>query len=196
VHLEAEWLDMLSQLEFVGCRKILKAVPFGKVTLDVLRHLEEEASHAFLLKSLVKPWGMDSRPWTENIFAAAAWEYFKILDDDLSKHGTEASQSYPLVSWAIECRALVVYGLYVQITQSEATRRVLTRILAQERRHESQFGEDSTLEDLKTNARKIEEQLWTTFLNKLTEILNNKANSLPPVPNKDDGRLAADRMYV
>jgi len=40
---ELEWVDLLSQLEYVGCRKIMKSIGFESVTLDVLRHVSEEA---------------------------------------------------------------------------------------------------------------------------------------------------------
>ena len=47
--LELEWIDLLSQLEYVGCRKIVKSVGFEAVSLEILRHVSEEASHAYLL---------------------------------------------------------------------------------------------------------------------------------------------------
>src|SRR5579872_6459407 len=44
---ELEWIDLLSQLEYVGCRKIVKSIGFESVSLEVLRHVSEEASHAY-----------------------------------------------------------------------------------------------------------------------------------------------------
>ena len=55
--LELEWIDLLAQLEYVGCRKIVKSVRSEDVSLDILRHVSEEASHAYLLKSVAEEGG-------------------------------------------------------------------------------------------------------------------------------------------
>src|SRR6185295_17796202 len=78
--LELEWIDLLSQLEYVGCRKIVKSVRFEGVSLDILRHVSEEASHAFLLKSVAEQGGLPERSWREGRFAEAGWGYFQELD--------------------------------------------------------------------------------------------------------------------
>jgi len=38
---EAEWLDLLSQLEYVGCRKIIKAIPYHQIDEGILQHVSE-----------------------------------------------------------------------------------------------------------------------------------------------------------
>src|SRR5437868_9851335 len=76
---EREWIDLLSQLEYVGCRKIVKSVGFEAVSLDVLRHVSEEASHAYLLKSIA-----GDRSWRDGRFAEAGWRYFQGLDQRIS----------------------------------------------------------------------------------------------------------------
>ncbi len=48
--LHAEFLFCLSHLEYVGSRKIAKALPACNMTAHHLEHLQEEAGHAFLLR--------------------------------------------------------------------------------------------------------------------------------------------------
>ncbi|HXX95437.1 MAG TPA: hypothetical protein VEN81_17585, partial [Planctomycetota bacterium] len=74
--LELEWIDLLSQLEYVGCRKIVKSVGFGEVSLEVLRHVSEEASHAYLLKAVAEQLGLGGRSWRDGLFSEAGWGYF------------------------------------------------------------------------------------------------------------------------
>src|SRR5437868_2781849 len=99
--MELEWIDLLSQLEFVGCRKIVKSVAFEAVSLEILRHVSEEASHAFLLKSVVEEGGLRDRSWREGRFAEAGWRYFQGLDQRISALPGSEGLRYPGVSWAI-----------------------------------------------------------------------------------------------
>src|SRR5947199_10242311 len=77
---ELEWIDLLSQLEYVGCRKIMKSIGFESVSLEVLRHVSEESTHAFLLKSVVEEGGIVGRSWKDGRYAEAGWGYFQNLD--------------------------------------------------------------------------------------------------------------------
>ena len=82
--MELEWIDLLSQLEYVGCRKIVKSIGFEAISLEVLRHVSEEASHAYLLKAVVEEGGIVGRSWREGRFAEAGWSYFQNLDRRIS----------------------------------------------------------------------------------------------------------------
>src|SRR5215831_20723061 len=110
---ELEWIDLLSQLEYVGCRKIVKSVGFESVSLEILRHVSEEASHAFLLKAVVEEGGLRDRSWREGRFAEAGWRYFQSLDQRVSAFSGSEGLRYPGVSWAIERRVLAVYPEYL-----------------------------------------------------------------------------------
>src|SRR5258708_5302121 len=99
--LELEWIDLLSQLEYVGCRKIVKSVAFEAVSLEILRHVSEEASHAFLLKSVVEEGGLRGRSWREGRFAEAGWRYFQGLDQRISSLPGSPGLRYPPASSAI-----------------------------------------------------------------------------------------------
>src|SRR5947209_1516699 len=81
---EAQWLDLLSQLEYVGCRKILKSLPFDRVSLEVLHHVSEEASHAFLLRAAAERLGHRAG-WGESYLGAIGWSYFQALDRGVTR---------------------------------------------------------------------------------------------------------------
>jgi hypothetical protein len=162
--LELEWIDLLSQLEYVGCRKIVKSIGFESVSLEVLRHVSEEASHAYLLKAVVEEGGLVGRSWRDGRFAEAGWGYFQNLDRRISALPGSDGLRYPAVSWAIERRVLVVYPAYLRITRNEALKKALRRILAQEERHGAQFAEVPFPDGMAAEIARIEEALWPEFL--------------------------------
>lgn len=155
-HLELSFIDLLSQLEFVGCRKMIKAVPFSEINLEVLRHIAEEASHAYLLKSLVGP----AVTWNGGRFAAAGWKYFQRLDHSISALADNPNLHYPGVSWAIERRALAVYPYYLEISRNEGLVRALKQILAQEKRHRDHFNQIDFPGWYREKMIQIESDLW------------------------------------
>jgi hypothetical protein len=162
--LELEWVDLLSQLEYVGFRKIVKSVGFESVDLELLRHVSEEASHAFLLKAVVEESGRAGHSWRDGRFSAVGFRYFQELDQRVSALPASPGLRYPGVSWAIERRVLVVYPVYLKTTRHEGLRRALRRILAQEERHGSRFGELSFPDGYLAAVAAIEGSLWPDFL--------------------------------
>jgi hypothetical protein len=178
--IELEWIDLLSQLEYVGCRKIVKSVGFEAVSLEILRHVSEEASHAFLLKSVVEEGGLRDRSWREGRFAEAGWRYFQALDQRISALPGSDGLRYPGVSWAIERRVLVVYPAYLQRTRNESLKKALRRILAQEERHGAQFGEFSFPDGYLAQVARIEEALWPEFVAAADRLIADAASPLPP----------------
>ena len=167
---ELEWIDLLSQLEYVGCRKIVKSVGFEAVSLEVLRHVSEEASHAFLLTSVVEEGGLRDRSWREGRFAEAGWRYFQGLDQRISALPESDGLRYPGVSWAIERRVLVVYPAYLKITRNDSLKKALRRILAQEERHGAQFGEIAYPDGYLAKVAAIEASLWPEFVAQATTL--------------------------
>ena len=160
--LEAHWLTMLSQLEYAGCRKIVKAVPFEKVDTQVMNHVMEEASHAFLLKSLVDKM-RPSRAWHECPLTELGWTYFQTLDHGVSQF-QDSGYHYPAVSWIVEQRVLDLYPRYLAATRHLGVKRVLQRILAQEKRHSTLFGDEDFSADFKRRAIEWENGLWSDFV--------------------------------
>jgi hypothetical protein len=153
---EMQWLDLLSQMEFIGLRKIVKAVPYEKMDQSTLQHIYEEAGHAFLLKNiLLREFGYE-KSWTENPLSPFGWEYFKELDASISLAVKGEQVSYPVVSWVVEERALQVYEAYLKTSPHAAIRAVLKRILAQEKKHSENFS----FTQVSKECAQIEPRLW------------------------------------
>ena len=161
--LELEWVDLLSQLEFVGCRKIMKAVGFDKMNLQSLKHFSEEATHTYLLRSAAEQSGLMPRSWSEGLFSNPGFEYFSQLDREVSRQQPD-ERSYPAVSWVVETRVLTLYPWYIEKTSFPKVKRVLTQILAQERMHSQFFGHVPFTDTEKGNMLRTEERLWQRFL--------------------------------
>lgn len=163
LEIECEWLDMLSQMEYVGCRKIIKSVPFDKITSRELQHITEESLHALQLRRLVDRLS-DRARWTGRGLAALAWDYFQALDREISQLVDGKYIPYAAVSWTIEQRVLELYPSYARETRIPDVKKVLQRILSQERRHADQFDAMDFAEAFKKKARQIEQRLWEQFL--------------------------------
>jgi hypothetical protein len=161
--LELEWVDLLSQLEYAGLRKIVKSVEFGRVSLEVLRHVSEESQHAFLLKEAAEREGLPRRSWGEGRFAAAGWGYFQGLDQAVSALPVEERFRYPGVSWAVERRVLALYPAYLRLTRRPAVREALRRIVAQEVEHAARFDRAEFPAGYRARVAAIEEERWTAF---------------------------------
>lgn len=166
---EADWLELLAQLEYIGCRKILRAVPFDHVNADVLRHVADEAAHASVLKQAAEQVRASSgdvreRSWGELPLAMFGWEYFRELDRRVSTLESVQELSYPAVSWAVEQRALWVYPRYLERTQNETVRRAVRMILAQEERHNRHFESVPLSPDARAEAADVEAALWTELI--------------------------------
>jgi hypothetical protein len=173
---EADWLELLAQLEYIGCRKILRAVPFDHVDADVLRHIADEAAHASVLKQAaeqVRASTGDVRrlSWGELPLAVHGWDYFRELDRRVSALESVADWSYPAVSWVVEQRALWVYPRYLERTQNETVRRAVRMILAQEERHHRQFESFPLTPEARAEAADVEATLWTELVTRVRETL-------------------------
>ena len=161
---EREWVDLFSQLEYVGCRKIVKAVPYDRISLETLRHIAEEASHAFLLKSAAERMGLPERSWKDGRFSEAGWRYFQGLDRGVEASVSDRALCYPLVAAAVERRVLALYPAWLERTKNADIRRALTRILAQEKRHAELFDGTGLPSDALATACALEERLWSDFM--------------------------------
>jgi hypothetical protein len=160
---ELEWVDLLSQMEYVGFRKIAKAVPYDQVSLETLRHISEESSHAFLLKAAAEKNGLSARSWKEGLFSEAGWRYFQGLDQGVEAAVSDRALCYPLVAVAVERRVLALYPAYLERTRIPEVKRAVDRILAQERAHARLFDDRALPADAVALACRLEERLWDEF---------------------------------
>ncbi len=170
--LEHNWVEMLSQLEYVGCRKMLRSLAWEDVDLKILKHIQEEAQHAFLLKQALGKQGLSS--WGQNPFGELGWEYFSGLDENLTQLDTDEIP-YALTSWAIEQRALAVYPAYLARTKNADVRRAVRTVLAQEEHHAKFFGDDAWPDSLVAEILTIEKRHWEAFEMAITRQLALRA---------------------
>ncbi len=173
-HLEARWLNTLSLLEFIGSRKIAKAVCGSHPSLEILEHLADEAKHAHLFKKmsfLLNPSG-----GADYLCRDEAVSYFQLLDTSVSewvKKKTEKDDAYVnylFVTCMIERRAMKIYPLYKSVAVKPEVADALGQIILEESHHLheieskariflSQFGINDFAECLE-----IEENLFEVFL--------------------------------
>ncbi len=189
--LEHNWVEMLSQLEYVGCRKMLRSLAWEDVDLKILKHIQEEAQHAYLLKLALGKKGLSS--WGQNPLGELGWEYFAGLDESLTQLDTE-EMPYALTSWAIEQRALAVYPAYLARTTNADIRRAVRTVLAQEEHHAKFFGDEAWSEKLIADILSIEKRHWEAFEMALTRTLaarNNPAQTFYPSPIWEWKEIAA-----
>lgn len=171
---EVAWLDLLSQMEYVGMRKIVKSLDFGRVDVHVLQHIAEEASHAYLLKTVVEKLGGTAwKNWATSPFSELGWRYFSGLDRELCELEPDQSSFYATVSWAVEQRVLELYPTYLEITQEPLVRRVIETILAQEKRHHRE-AELAIPDAGRGRAIPVESRYWEQFCQGVLHLLSKE----------------------
>jgi rubrerythrin len=137
------WLKSLSYLEYIGYRKMVKAVPYSEVNHGVYHHLNDEIQHSFMLRELAeKSLGENSlTPETLKAMTQIAEDYFQGIDakahrDVIKVLGTENHYlCYLGVSYAVEKRAMKVYPHYFSKLGDPSLKHVLQKIIKDESEH-------------------------------------------------------------
>lgn len=139
----ARFLNMLSLLEHMGSRKIMLSQHYQTLNQDTLKHLAEEARHAFFFKRQAeKIAGHDIPDYTQanTLRFFAAQSYFGRLDAGITRIvGTKAA--YPWVSLVIELRACWFYGLYQSVLEQKKIPISLRGLMAEEDQHLAEMYE-------------------------------------------------------
>ena len=141
----ARFLNMLSMLEHMGSRKIMVSQMHdpANMTEDMLKHLAEEARHAYFFKRQAERIARGPMPGyhDDNTFCRIpAAMYFGRLDAGLSKR-VPAAEAYPWVSLIIELRACWLYALYHEVLQEAKVTISLKSLLAEEDMHLAEMFE-------------------------------------------------------
>lgn len=141
----ARFMNMLSMLEHMGSRKIMVSQmnDHRNMTEDMLKHLAEEARHAYFFKRQAERMAKKSLDGytDENTFCRIpAAMYFGRLDAGLAKQ-VPAKEAYPWTSLIIELRACWVYAMYQQILEEEKISISLKSLLAEEDMHLAEMFE-------------------------------------------------------
>lgn len=145
--LHAQWLNSLSMMENTGARKISKYEHPVYATLLVLKHAAEEARHAYYLKKQIGKLGKDLCPDYSYPYLLAPVEshhYLNRLDVDACRYlkqelGLEGRAlkhgAYLLVTYSIEVRADMLYGIYQEALTRHGSRVNVKSIIAEEEGH-------------------------------------------------------------
>ena len=166
----AKFLNMLSMLEHMGSRKIMLSQMNRTLTEDALKHLAEEARHAYFFKrhaERVAKKALDG--WTDEntMCRIPAAMYFGRMDAGISKNvGDEAA--YGWVSLIIELRACWLYAIYQKVLEKSSDHMSLKSLLAEEDMHLAEMfamcgGDYDKLKALSA----FETELFVKFWNKL-----------------------------
>jgi len=141
------WLNSLSMMENTGARKISRYEDPVHSDIVVLKHAAEEARHAYYLKKLIgKLPGIQCPDYTFAYLMAPteSHHYLHMLDVEASRYLKEKMQltgralkhgAYLLVTYAIEVRADMLYGIYQDALTRHLSKVNVKSIIAEEEGH-------------------------------------------------------------
>ena len=136
----ARLLNTLSMLEHLGSHKIMATQHGADIDQPTLKHVAEEAGHAFFMKRQAEKTA--ERPLeyvaADLLAPAAARMYFQRLEAVLARvlgRQGSARAVYLYMSMIVEFRALWFYGLYQQTLQRARHALSLKRVLGEEQSH-------------------------------------------------------------
>lgn len=179
--LHTKWLNSLSMMENTGARKISRYEHPVKTNIIVLKHAAEEARHAYYLKKQIEKLIPNACPDYSFKYLLAPVEshhYLHQLDTqacrylkeklDLSgrdlKHG-----AYLLVTYAIEVRADMLYGIYQDALTAHKSRVNVKSIIMEEEGHLAEMERmlkefHPSWQALAADCCKIEDELFTEWI--------------------------------
>jgi hypothetical protein len=142
----ARLINTLSLLEHMGSRKIMATQHSAGIDQATLKHVAEEAHHAYFMKRQAEKTAERPLEYTadELLAPAAARMYFQRLESSMVRSlGTQDSTRavYLYMSLIVEFRALWFYEIYQQALQQAKHALSLKRVLGEERAHLIEMGE-------------------------------------------------------
>lgn len=176
----AKFLNMLSMLEHMGSRKIMLSQMDRVLTEDALKHLAEEARHAYFFKRQAeRVAGRALDGWDEGNTMARipALMYFGRMDAGISKDVGEAA-AYGWVSLIIELRACWLYAIYQEVLEASPLRLSLKSLLAEEDMHLAEMfamcgGDHERLKTLSAYETGLFEKLWGALEDAFPRLADN-----------------------
>lgn len=167
----ARFMNMLSMLEHMGSRKIMISQMNKTLTEDILKHLAEEARHAYFFKrqaERIAGYTMDGYTENNTMSRLSAQMYFGRLDAGITRSLPFDDEAYPWVSLIIELRACWLYALYQDVLETTDLHLSLKSLLAEEDMHLAEMfemcGEDGErLKSLSAYETSLFEKLWTAL---------------------------------
>lgn len=152
------FVNTLSMLEHVGSHKIMSTQHSAAIDQSTLKHLAEEAHHAFFMKRQAEK--TSGRPLeyvdADLLAPASARMYFQRLESAMLRVLTEqhsARAAYLYMSMIVEFRALWFYKLLQQTLKRVGHPMSLKRILGEEQHHLAEMAERLEFDGELSNAR-------------------------------------------
>lgn len=145
--LHAKWLNSLSMMENTGARKISKYEDPVKTDIIVLKHAAEEARHAYYLKKQIEkliPGGYPDYSFEHLLAPVSSYQYLYLLDVATCRYlktklGLKGRAlfhgAYLLVTYAIEVRADMLYGIYQEALTKHSSKVNVKSIILEEEGH-------------------------------------------------------------
>jgi hypothetical protein len=178
--LHGRFLNTLSLLEHMGSRKIMATQQGESIDQATLKHVAEEAHHAYFMKRQAEKTA--ARPLefcaADLLAPAAARMYFQRLEAGLvGTLGREnVRTTYLYMSLIVEFRALWFYRLYQQALTRFRSALSLKRVLGEERNHLGEVAQRLEAAGERNDARveaflKLESLLYVRLLGALQRSL-------------------------
>jgi len=136
----ARLANTLSMLEHIGSHKIMTTQHRNDIDQPTLKHVHEEAGHAYFMKRQAEKTAQRPLEYTDDdlLAPAAARMYFQRLEAAMLRtlaQQRSARAVYLYMSLIVEFRALWFYGLYQQTLQRAGHPLSLKRVLGEEQNH-------------------------------------------------------------
>ncbi len=185
----SKWLNSLSMMENTGARKISKYEHPVHTNIIVLKHAAEEARHAYYLKKQISKLAKEACPDYSYPYLLApieSYHYLNMLDveacryikKELKLEGRDMKHgAYLLVTYAIEVRADMLYGIYQEALTKYSSKVNVKSIIAEEEGHLEEMQRMLEVfhpewERLAGDMCKVENKLferWVTAIGKVLE---------------------------
>lgn len=181
-------LNTLSMLEHLGSHKIMATQHAAGIDQATLKHVAEEAHHAYFMKRQAEKAAGRSLSYTpgELIAPHTARMYFQRLECTVKRAlagSVSGTACYLYMSMIVEFRALWFYRLYDRVLKAAGYPLSLKRVLGEEEHHLADMAQRLTIEDPQLDARAkaflaVESRLYQRLLDALTAAVE----AAPPAP--------------
>lgn len=185
--LHGKWLNSLSMMENTGARKISKYEHPVLSDIIVLKHAAEEARHAYYLKKQIgKLPGIECPDYSYPYLLAPveSHHYLNMLDveacrylkNNLSLTGRELKHgAYLLVTYAIEVRADMLYGVYQEALTKHKSKVNVKSIIMEEEGHLAEMQRmlkdfHPEWERLAADMCAVEDKLFMTWVDAVAKV--------------------------
>jgi hypothetical protein len=172
--LHGRFINTLSMLEHMGCHKIVSTQHSATIDQGTLRHIAEEAHHAFFMKRQAEKTAERPLEYVARdlIAPASARMYFQRLEAAMLRtleRQRSLRAAYMYMSMIVEFRALWFYRLYEQALKRAKHSMSLKRVLGEEQNHLREMAHHLEMAGELSNARanaflEHEKTLYTRLL--------------------------------